>query len=153
MPGTEFLTEQVRRERERGDRERRRGNWSYGLMVVAVIGAIVVGYLWFKADNRVGELTREIASQQADYKRRLDDQAADYKRQLAREKRINDDYSARITRLWAANAVAVGSLIYERKKAGDLAADNKRIWRRNRDLQEDKQRMRENWTSELSIDQ
>ncbi|NRB56086.1 MAG: hypothetical protein HRU39_08935 [Salinicola sp.] len=113
MPGSESLHDQVRRERERADREsgradhqRRRGNVSYGLMVVSVIGVIVTGYLWFNADSRANELERALSvaektgqqrleDQAADYEYRLDMQEADYERQLAREKRINDVYSER----------------------------------------------------------
>lgn len=160
MPGNDFLRDQLRRERERADREgrradhqRRRGNWSYGIMVVAVIGIIVTGYLWFKADNQANELNRDLAESQKSSSQRFEDQRAGYERQLAREKRINDVYSERITRLWSLNAQLLGSLNWERDKAGELAAENIHIWRRNRDLQEDKQRLRENWTSELGIEQ
>lgn len=130
MPGVEFLRDQVARERERADRERRRGNWSYGIMVCALIVAIVMGYLWFLADNR----------------------ADDYGRQLVREKRINDESSRRIVRLWSANSMLVGSVTYERGQAGRYEARSIQTQRKVDDLREDVERLRTNWTSELGVD-
>ena len=141
MPGVEFLRDQVARERERADRERRRGNWSYGIMVCALIVAIVVGYLWFRADNRAEELGRDMVAQKQEHDRQLD-----------REKRINDESSRRIARLWSANSMLVGSVTYERSQAGRYEARSIQTQRKVDDLREDVERLRTNWTSELGVD-